>query len=83
MYMYMYDVPGVQAGLVVARLWACSSEKMSADDVNQYLGWTIAQLSRSVCSYILYMYIIYYCCKIHMDVHVHLKCAFVYVHVQI
>jgi V-type H+-transporting ATPase subunit H len=36
-----------QAGLVVARLWACSSEKMSADDVNQYLGWTIAQLSRS------------------------------------
>lgn len=36
-----------QACLVVARLWSCSTEQMSTDDVNQYLGWTIAQLSRN------------------------------------
>lgn len=36
-----------QASLVVARLWARTSEKMPADDVNQYLGWTISQLSRT------------------------------------
>ena len=38
----------MQASLIVARLWSCSSEQMAVDDVNQYLGWTIAQLSRSV-----------------------------------
>ena len=62
MYMYMYmhvytlvdgvsmcTVRAVQTCLIVARLWSCSSEQVAADDVNQYLGWTIAQLSSKVC----------------------------------
>ena len=62
--------PVVQAGLVVARLWSCSSEQMGADDVNQYLGWTVAQLSRSVG--------FYYCCTMYMHVHV----CYMYIHVH-
>ena len=40
----------VQASLVIARLWSHTSERIPADNVNQYLGWTVAQLSRNVCS---------------------------------
>ena len=52
--LHVYPGVRVQAGLVVARLWSCSSEEMAADDVNQYLGWTIAQLSRSVGTYVVH-----------------------------
>ena len=64
--------PVVQAGLVVARLWSCSSEQMGADDVNQYLGWTVAQLSRSVGSYYhcTYMYMYVTCTCTCMSKHV-------------
>lgn len=70
-YMYIHEriVCETQACLVVARLWSCSTEQMSTDDVNQYLGWTIAQLSRNVwCSICVYyvklhnMYIHMYLC---------------------
>ncbi|CAI8018615.1 V-type proton ATPase subunit H [Geodia barretti] len=36
-----------QASLVIARLWSHTSERIPADNVNQYLGWTVAQLSRN------------------------------------
>ena len=35
----------IQACLIIARLSSSSRELMEADDLNQYLGWTISQLS--------------------------------------
>lgn len=35
----------LQACLIIARLSSCSRDEMEADDLSQYLGWTISQLS--------------------------------------
>lgn len=40
-----FTVHMLQACLIIARISSCSREIMEADDLSQYLGWTISQLS--------------------------------------
>ena len=67
--MYLYTV-SLQASLVLARLSAHSPEQMDADSLNQYLGWTIEQLSRNVhCSTVLNVLIHIFVCVLCATTH--------------
>ena len=56
----------LQASLILARLWSSNPQPMGTDDLNQYLGWTIAQLSRNVRAY---MYVHVQCTCTHIPYH--------------